>query len=286
MKVNGLGVKEAVRQAVNLIGGLRVRAGSHVVIKPNICHSKNPFKMVLTDPSIVEAVVEIVKERTNRITIVESDNIAGTAEKRLAESGYLRWVDEWDVNFVNLSEDEVEEHKIEGLTLKIPKTMLEADYVVNLPKMKTSGPTLVTLSMKNMFGVLANRNKKSLHKYLDRVIPYICKVVRQDLIVVDGVVAMEGNGPLVGNPVDLGIVVAGDNPVAVDSVCTRIMGLEPEEVGHIVNGWKMGLGEMKLEKIRVLGESISSVQRRFEKPYTLKSIIKSLKPISKIFMGL
>lgn len=277
----GTDVGKSVEEAVELVGGLKVSPGERVLVKPNICYMKNPHNMVLTDFRIIRAVVEMVKKQTDKVLVVESDNISGSAEKRALESGLLELLRELDVEFMNLSTDEVEVHEVAGAKLQIPKTVLEADRIVNLPKMKTSGPTQVTLSLKNLFGLLANQDKKKLHRVLDEVLPYLGKVIRQDMIVVDGVVAMEGNGPLVGNPVQLGVVVAGVDPVAVDSTCARIMGFDPKEVKHLVRAVEMGVGSMDAE---VVGTPVEEVARKFLRPYSVKAVFRTFRILPKIYL--
>ena len=276
--------KKAVEKSIELIGGARIKKGAHVVVKPNICNSKNPDGMVITDFRIIESVISMAKKATSDITVVESDNISGSAEKRVVGSGLMKRIEEWGVKFKNLSRDDYEEHQVGGAKFRIPRTVLDADYFINLPKMKTEGHALVTLSMKNLFGILVEGKKKSLHRYLDDLLPYLSKVVRQDLIVVDGIVCMEGNGPLIGSSKCLNLVVAGTNPVEVDSVCTRIMGIDPVEVKHIANASLMGLGEMDVEKIKILGERLEEVSTCFDKPYGLRATLKSIKSIKNIYI--
>ncbi|TRO46695.1 DUF362 domain-containing protein, partial [Candidatus Bathyarchaeota archaeon] len=185
-------VDAAVRRTVGLLGGTGLRGGEHVVVKPNICNARNPHGMVITDFRVIEAVIGLVKERTDRITVVESDNISDTADNRAERSGLLGLLDGLGVEFLNLSGDEHEVHEVAGKKLRLPRTVLDADYFVNLPKMKTEGHVGVTLSMKNLFGLPARRRKSQLHGVLDEVLPYLARVVRNDLIVVDGLTAMEG----------------------------------------------------------------------------------------------
>jgi uncharacterized protein (DUF362 family) len=276
-------VREAVRRGIELQGGLRLKGGERVVIKPNICNARNPYGMVNTDLGVIEAVVELVKERTDDVTVVESDNVSGPADRRAEESGLLRKLGELGVAFFNLSGDEFDVHEVCGVRLHIPKTVLEADYFINMPKMKTEGHVLVTLSMKNLFGVLQQARKNRLHRSLIEVLPYLAKVVRNDLIVVDGVVAMEGNGPLIGTPRDLGVVVSGSSPLPVDVVCTRMMGFDPAEVGYFVRAREMGLGDLDVDGIRVVGEDWRRFAAEFDRPLTLRASIKSFKTIRRVY---
>jgi uncharacterized protein (DUF362 family) len=277
-------VAEAVERSVELLGGAKIKKGARLVVKPNLCNSKDPGGMVITDFRIIESVVFMARRATDDITIVESDNISGSAEKRVIESGLMKRIDEWGIKFRNLSRDGYEEHDVGGVRFHLPRTVLDADYLINLPKMKTEGHVLVTLSMKNLFGTLVEGKKKRLHRYLDDLLPYLSRVIRQDLIVVDGIVCMEGNGPLIGSPRCMNLVVAGTNPVEVDSVCARIMGFDPAEVKHIANASLMGLGEMDLGKIQVVGERLEEVSTRFDRPYGIRATLKSIKSVKNIYI--
>ena len=150
---NILDVDSAVRRCVDLVGGYSLKPSDEVIIKPNICSSKNPDKMVLTDFRLISSVVRQIKERGNEVVMVETDNISGTAEKRVRESGFLDLCDELDVEFLNLSADDYEEYPVADTMLRIPKTVLDADYLINMPKIKTCGHTLVTLAIKNLYGL-------------------------------------------------------------------------------------------------------------------------------------
>lgn len=277
-------VSKAIINAVNLIGGLNLEKGARVVIKPNVCSSKNPYRMVITDLSVLEAVIRLIKTMTSNIVVVESDNISGDAERRIKDAGVSDLVRSLDVDFFNLSKDDYETCSFSGIEIRLPKTVLEADYFINLPKMKTEGHVLVTLSMKNLLGVLQRKKKSVLHKHLDDLLPFLAQKIRNDLIIVDGIVAMEGNGPLIGTPKKLDLIIAGTNPVSVDSVCCRLMGFEPKKVKHIINAEKMGIGESSLKNIELVGDIHEFRSYNFEKPYSLRASIKSIKSLREIYL--
>lgn len=277
-------IKDSVRRSVELVGGLRLSGDEHVIIKPNIANAKNPYGMVVTDFTLIETVVEMVKEKGSEITVVESDNISASAEKRVKQSGLLDRLDEWDVPFLNLSHDDYEEHGIAGTTLRMPRTVMEADYFINLPKIKTCAHTLVTLSIKNLYGVFQRAKKSKLHKKLDIILPYLAKVVRTDLIVVDGLTCMEGNGPVVGNPCELGVIVAGVNPVSVDAMCSRLMGYDPKDIPHIQGSHEQGLGEIDIDRIELLGDEWQEFVHEFERPYSLKATLKTMKSLKDTYL--
>lgn len=272
----------AVRRAVDLAGGLQVKPGMRVVIKPNVCNAKNPQGMVITDFAIIEAVVKMVREKGCEPLVVESDNIADTADKRVKESGLMAKLEEWGVRFLNLSADEGVPHKVAGTEIMIPKTMLEADYVINLAKMKTCAHTTVTLGIKNLYGCFQEAKKSRLHKKLDEVLPYLAKTMRTDMTVIDGVTCMEGNGPVVGNPRKMGAIVAGRDVVAVDSFCCGLMGFKPEEIGHIANTALLGVGQ--LNGYEVVGDPWEGFACRFERPYSVKATFKSLGTLRDVYL--
>jgi uncharacterized protein (DUF362 family) len=175
-------------------------------------------------------------------------------------------------DFVDLNIDEVayvalktRASRLSGLQL--PKTVLGADFLVSMPKMKTHHWAGVTLSLKNMFGVVPGGcygwPKNVLHwAGIDQSILDINAAARPDFAIVDGIVGMEGNGPIQGTPKASGVLVLGNDPVAVDATCCRIMGLVPEKVKYLRQASTL-LGHSKLDKIQQLGEDIKAVKTRF-----------------------
>jgi len=248
------------------------------VIKPNVCYPKNIDNMVVTDLRVLETVINMVKQRTKNVLVVESDERSGTAEKRVIGTGVIDVIKKCDAEFLNLTHDEVEEHKVADLTVRIPKTVLRADYFINLPKVKTNMFVLISVAMKNMFGVIASKRKSQFHSRLADVLVYVNQAVRQHLIIADGIVAMEGLGPIHGSRVDLGLIISGKNPVTVDAACCHIMGFNPYAAEALWKAHQQGMGEIDREKIRFLGESLESVQGRFSRPsITRQNMIRALK---------
>ncbi|MCL4538750.1 MAG: DUF362 domain-containing protein, partial [Bacteroidetes bacterium] len=148
------------------------------------------------------------------------------------------------------------------------RTVLAADFIVSMPKIKTHHWTGVTLSMKNMFGVVPGVKygwpKNILHwKGIEQCIVDICATVPIHFVIADGIVAMEGNGPLAGSPRNLSKLVLGDDPVAVDATCARLMGLDPERVPHIRESGRF-LGNVSLGRIQQLACSVTFPQTSFD----------------------
>ena len=281
---SGEDISYAVRRSVELIGGLGLEPRQNVILKPNICNPKNPGGMVITDFRVIESLVKMVKEKGNDVTVVESDNISGSADDRVTKSGLMDLLDEWDVSFLNLTHDDYEEFEVADTVLRMPRTVLDADYFVNIPKIKTCAHTLVTLSIKNLYGLFQRPNKSKLHRRLNEILPFLAEKVRCNLIVMDGINCMEGNGPIVGNLLCMNLILASSNCVAMDSVCSRLMGYEPSEISHIAISSQRGLGPIDLNEIEILGEEWAKHIRAFEKPYSLKATLKSVKSIKDIYL--
>ena len=142
--------------------------------------------------------------------------------------------------------------------LWLPRTVLEADFLISMPKIKTHHWSGVTLAMKNMFGIVPGARygwpKNILHwRGIQESILDLCATVPIHFVIADGIIAMEGNGPLNGTPRPLGKVVLSDDPVAADATCARLMGLEPERIAHIREGSKF-LGNSSLHRIDAVGD--------------------------------
>jgi hypothetical protein len=184
---SGDDIQGTVLKSINTLGNLKIEKDDLVVIKPNVCFPKNLQNMVITDPRVLEAVINIAKTRSRNVIVVESDSVSGTADYRMRKTGMLELIKKCEVGFLNLSKDDFEEHQVSGLSLQIPKTVLKADYFINVPKVKTNDQMFITIAMKNMLGALANKKKMALHDHLAEVLAYLNRTIRQDLIVVDEV---------------------------------------------------------------------------------------------------
>jgi len=276
----GEDIEGTVQKSIELLGGLNFKKNASVVIKPNVCSHKNTENMFITDPRVLEAIINIVKRRTKNIIVVESDNNSGAADERVTKSGVMNIIEKCDAEFLNLSEDDFEEREVGGLTLQIPKTMLEADFFINVPKVKTCDieHTFITIAVKNMFGTLANKNKPKLHSQLMEILVFLNRTIRQNFIVADGIVGMQGLGPCHGTPVNLGLIISGLNPVTVDAVCCHIMGINPYAVEPLWKAYKAGVGEINIDKIEVSGESIENVKTKFNYPtFSTKNVLDALR---------
>ena len=246
--------------------------GKTVLLKPNLV-GLDPQGMTNTHPGVIAAAREaFLRLGCAEVLIgdgpaMDRDMQAVLESIRLHEfAGPLARI------FVDLNVDDVERVLLRTRAsrlkeLYLPKTLLGADFLVSLPKLKTHHWAGVTLSLKNMFGVVPGAcygwPKNVLHwAGIDRAILDINAAVRPDFAIVDGVIGMEGNGPIQGSPKTCGVLVLGDDPVAVDSTCARVMGLAPERIKYLARAATL-LGHIEPGKIRQLGESIGSVLTPF-----------------------
>jgi uncharacterized protein (DUF362 family) len=273
-------VKESVQRAVDLAGGLGVESGDVVVIKPNAKNQSPPGHGVVTDPRVVEVLVELAySQGAKRVKIAEGAAYPTGAYDTFAAfqtSGITEIARRWDVDLVDLnSYDSVDVDLPDGLVLdwvRVGRSVLEADRVVNVPVLKTHRGTLLSACLKNVgVGCATREEKKRLHRLgIDEGLVDVYSIVRPGFNVVDGIVALEGDGPNLppGKERPLGLVVAGRDGVAVDAVCAKIMGFEPSSVKHLRLAEEKGLGVMDLNKIEIVGENLNMVATEFEPPST------------------
>ncbi len=245
--------------------------GKPILIKPNYLNSKHPSTGITTDCRVVEGIVKFLKEhRTEEIIIGEESGFADTFEA-FKVAGTDAVAERWGLKLVDLNKDEfVEVHPPCPLSLKkvkIAKTALES-AIISVPKLKPHRIATVTLSLKNMMGALAS--KGSMHKgKLSENIADLASILKPSVSVVDGIIAGEGHESS-GNPVEMDLVIAGTDPVAVDAIGAEVMGIPSTDVQHLVLAEKKGLGTCKLEQITVLGEPLERVKRKFRRSFSSK----------------
>ena len=265
--VKGSRSLETVTGAINLIPFRDALEGwDRVLIKVNFITTKNWETGATTDPVVVEALVNSVRELGKDVFIVESDATTTDADKAWVASGMNEVGERLDVPFINMRhvDEKVELEVPDGRELKkitVAKIATES-AVISAAKLKTHMSTQVTLGMKNMFGMLTTKLKGQYHiRGMDKVIHDINKTLPPKVTVIDGFVAMEGRGPVHGKPVKMDTIIASVDPVAADAVASRIMGFDPERIDHIRWGHESGIGDM--ENIEVVGDGVDAVKKIF-----------------------
>lgn len=248
-------------------------AGKRVVLKPNLVEYHRD-KVINTHPHVVAATIELCqREGAAEVIVAEGPGHWRNVEYLVAASGLGDVLRHQKVSFVDLNHDEpVEQTNLGRLTglnnLYLSRTIATADVVISLPKLKTHHWAVATLSLKNLFGTLPGIcygwPKNELHwRGIDNSIVDIALTRTPDLAIVDGLVGMEGDGPLNGTPKTMGVLVMGADLVAVDATCCRLMQLDPEKVGYLVMGYRKKLGLLPAAQIEQLGETIASRAQPF-----------------------
>jgi len=254
-----------------LAAGLRLFpinvTGKTVLLKPNLV-DYIPGDAINTHPLLVLAAAESFRRLgAKSVVVAEGPGHQRDTQLVLSQSGYQQSLRDEEIRFVDLNRDQLIRTPLRaGYTgmkdLWLPRTVLEADFLVSMPKIKAHHWSGVTLSMKNMFGIVPGARygwpKNILHwKGIQESILDLCATVPVRFVIADGIVAMEGNGPLNGTARTLGKIVVADDPVAADATCARLMGLHPERVRHIREGSRF-LGNASPTLIDQVGETVAS----------------------------
>lgn len=259
-------VLEGLRKAIDFIGGIErfVQKGNRVLLKPNLLYGKAPEKAVTTHPSIVKGMIKIVREGGGIPVLGDSPSVGGlvkTAEK----AGIKRVADEMSCPLVEFDRP-VFSAKGAGAhfkQLEIDQAILEADVIINLPKWKTHGQTLLTLGVKNLFGCVPGPRKALWHlragedrRLFAQVLVDLYQIVKPPLTVLDGIVGMEGNGPNSGHPIPLGLILASNDALSIDQVVCDLLGISRKALPTNRVALEQGIGR---DEIDVLGERIEDV---------------------------
>ena len=232
--------------------------GKTVLLKPNLVDFL-PGDTINTHPLLVLAAAESFRRLgAKSVVVAEGPGHQRDTQLVLVQSGYLSLLREQQIRFVDLNRDELVRAQLRtsysGMkSLWLPRTVLEADFLVSMPKIKSHHWSGVTLSMKNLFGVVPGARygwpKNILHwNGIQASILDLCATIPIHFVIADGVIAMEGNGPLNGTPRQLGAIVLADDPVAADATCAKLMGFEPDRIVHIAEASRF-LGNCSPEHI-------------------------------------
>ncbi len=284
-------VLAGVRDAVKPLGGMGafVGRGDRVLLKPNLLSAKHPDKCVTTHPSVVKAAAQLVQEEGGIPFIGDSPSV-GSFRRLAGQTGMKEVANEVGCPLVEF-EEVAQIRTGEDYTFRrfeLARAVLEADVVISLPKVKTHTMMLFTLGVKNIFGCIPGMRKAQWHlkagrdhRYFASMLVEICQIVKPGLTIADGIIAMEGDGPGSGDPRPLGLILAGANPLALDTIICQILGVAPEQLPTIQAARRKGLEGTEPEKIAVLGLRVEEVKaegfrlpRRFDLEWGLPGFVK------------
>jgi uncharacterized protein (DUF362 family) len=257
------GINDILKEAV-ANSGLR---GKHkIFIKPNLSHP-DYLPGVVTSPQLMRQLVGLLRDGNSEVIVGESNGFNYPCWTAFDKTGAQSAVKAAGGTVINLSEDKLVKVKFQGNTpvkqLFLPKTILDADAVVDLPLMKTHEFMAYSGAIKNLFGCIPSNKRIYLHPYLPEVMYRLYTLFRPQLTIMDARIGIEGNGPTKGKPVKMGLIMTSNDALALDITAARVMMLDWKEtyLNYIAN--RTCISE---EEIEVDGLSINEVEHRFEPP--------------------
>ncbi len=263
-------MRDAVVSLLKPLGGIEhfVGPGERVLLKPNMLAAKPPEAAVTTHPTLVQVVAELARGAGCEVLIGDSPGLGGF--RRVAErSGIWRAAQESGARLASF--DDTAERQGTGTfrRIAVARAYWEADKIINLPKLKTHEMMTMTCAVKNLFGAVVGAEKPAWHlkagtsrELFARLLLEIYLLKRPVLNIVDAVWAMEGNGPGNGDPLRVGALLAGINPVAVDMVAARLAGIPADLLPVEREARRMGLPGSNWEDVEVIGARPDDVRQR------------------------
>lgn len=295
-----LKVRAALERQFSLLGGMEqfVSRSDSVLIKPNFIAPKPAKSATQTDPAVILALAQLLKDFGASPFVADSPawSNAQTCAEVLGLAEPLRKL---GVEVKQLNKPKY--CRLDsGATVGISSTALEADKIINLPKLKAHQQLMATIAVKNMFGCVSGKAKALWHfrKGADkgqfcRMLIDIYKLLSPVLTIVDGIVAMEGPGPISGKARKLGLLIGGVDPIAVEIICSRLINIAPEELPIVQAAKEAGFACAGSSQIEVVGDNIDNflcadferaeqVPLRFTLPRIAKSLVKQLLMLARL----
>ena len=281
--VTGDNRRENLRRALELVKeDVAAKIKGKVMLKPNLTHVRR--QLASTHVDAIRGTLDFVKE-FSPTSIIVAEGAGGDTFEAYRNFDYLSLEKEYSVSLVDLNRDK-DLTPIKALLtseeeadMRVFNSAIEQDCRISVAIPKTHETAMTTSCLKNMMGCLLQRDRGKMHGYgrgaphdfsrsvkvIHKNLIRIAKVVAPHVSVIDGLVGMEGNGPIGGDEVPLHVAIASTDFIAADAVAAKIMGFEPlEEVGYIYYGNELGLGVGDMKKIQVLGADMESVSRKFK----------------------
>lgn len=261
-------VRQAVKKGIDLLGGVSglINPGEKILLKPNLLVGDKPSKGTNTHPMLLQAVGEVIKKGGAKLFYGDSPGV-GKPERAAKKAGYIEVAEVLDMQLADFQT---------GVTVSFPEALLakrlylaagalEADGIVSISKMKTHAFTCITGAVKNQFGCIPGLRKTEYHVKMpdvydfSRVCVDINRYLKPRLYIMDGIAAMEGNGPRGGELVNMKVLLFSTDPVALDAVCCRLIDLDPEFVPTAKIGKEGRLGTYTPDEIEVVGDDIEEL---------------------------
>lgn len=262
-------VYNRLSEGIKLLGGIEqiIPKSKKILLKPNLVVGIEPEKAATTHPAIFEAIIKILKEHDYDIAFGDSPG-HGNPKKVADKCGLLTVANTYDIplaDFVNGQKVSYAEGNV-CKQFDIANAILETDAIINLPKMKAHALQRITGAIKNPFGAVTGYNKAGMHGRFTNAFNFAEMIIdlnnylQVDLHIMDGIVAMEGNGPRNGTPINMNVILISTDPVALDTVFCKLIDVDPMKIPLITYGQDYGLGSY--EDIEVIGEDIESLSNK------------------------
>jgi uncharacterized protein (DUF362 family) len=260
-------LESALREAMKAVDWTKHIRGK-VFIKPNLC-SKHYIPGAVTNPQVLFQLVSILRDRAEEVVVGESNGYNYCCNDALLLTGVKKIVERAGGKTINLSEDEiVKTENPKAYVLRkfpLPKTLVEADSVVDVPVMKTHEFTKYSGAIKNLFGCIPDDRRIFLHPHFEMVMHDLLVLLKPKLVVMDATFAMEGNGPNRGIVIPMNLILTSSDLVVMDKTCCEIMGIDWMDISYL-RFIDKHLQREEMETL-VIGEKIENVKRKFLLPY-------------------
>lgn len=260
-------VNKAIKRGLDLLGGMHqfVSKGEKILIKPNMLAADHPDKCSVTHPAVFEGLLDLLSQEEITMTYGDSPGFhaPATAAKKI---GIASVADKYGVGPADFDKDEEVffEEALQNKRLRLAKGVLDADGLISLPKLKTHGLQKMTGAIKNQFGCIPGPLKGEMHVKLPsaedfaKMLVDINSYIKPRLYIMDGIMAMDGNGPRGGDPMPMNVLIFSTDPVAMDATICRLIDLDPALVPTTKIGQQVGLGTYEANSIDLLGDPIET----------------------------
>lgn len=263
-------VKDAISRGIQLIGSLEsiIPKDHRVLLKPNLLNKAVPSKAVTTHPAVFEAVIEIMQQAGyDNLTYGDSPGNPMPPEKIAESCGLKQAGDAHNLAFADFSHGKTVNFSQGNFAkqFEISNGVLEAQSIVNICKMKTHALMRITGGVKNLLGCVYGFNKGMSHAKFPnpddfgKMLVDLSLYLQPKLHILDGITAMEGNGPFSGNPINMNVILISTDPVALDAVFCKLVNVDPLSIPTIKYGEAFGLGKWRDEDLMLLGDPIDDL---------------------------
>ncbi len=267
-------IEGALKKLLAPLGGMGafVKNGQRVLIKPNMLAGRHPDRAVTTHPEVLRAVIRMVQAAGGIASVGDSPGM-GTAAKVARQSGLMEVIEECGATFAPFSDSVPVQSTHFFHELELARDILDAEVIINLPKLKTHQMMGMTCAVKNLFGAVVGLRKPKLHlqagsdkKLFARMLLDLAGKIQPALTIVDAVVAMEGEGPGSGDPKEMGALLAGSNLLAVDALACHLSALPPSQVWTQKIALELRMAGARFEDLELHGAPLFCIPLKPAKP--------------------